>query len=259
MGKILFFVLVAAMVCSCDGARTLVNEDFESGKPKGVDISKSRVSDARGEAISGKASLVCDASNTKWGAVAFEFKNADYNAFEVSFDYKTLAGNPRFAPYVEFSYMPPNGGKMVYSSGTDSRFVVGKGRIEHSKNVFHSESGSKSTVKVVVPKGVKMAFDNIKIRAVQVPPEGDWSTDKSVFETCRYNPFSPHYLRLDDKYLSMPKDEFFRLSTNTANLSIEIGMEKFCRTPTLKIAQKASASGLLLIPPFPCETNTTGS
>ena len=81
MGKILFFVLVAAMVCSCDGARTLVNEDFESGKPKGVDISKSRVSDARGEAISGKASLVCDASNTKWGAVAFEFKNADYNAF----------------------------------------------------------------------------------------------------------------------------------------------------------------------------------
>ena len=209
MGKILFFVLVAAMVCSCDGARTLVNEDFESGKPKGVDISKSRVSDARGEAISGKASLVCDASNTKWGAVAFEFKNADYNAFEVSFDYKTLAGNPRFAPYVEFSYLPKNGGKAVYSSGTDSRFVVGDGKVDHSKNVFHSESGSKSTVKVVVPKGVKMAFDNIKIRAVQVPPEGDWSTDKSVFETCRYNPFSPHYLRLDDKYLSMPKDEFF--------------------------------------------------
>lgn len=62
---------------------------------------------------------------------------------------------------------------------------------------------------MAVPRGTIIAFDNIKIKAVKVPAAGDWSTDKSVFETCRYNPFSPHYLRLDDKYLSMPKDEFF--------------------------------------------------
>lgn len=127
MGKILFFVLVAAMVCSCDGARTLVNEDFESGHPKGVNILKSRISSNKGEIISGSASLVCDAAESKSGAIAFEFKNSDFNAFEVSFDYKSLAGNPRFAPYVEFSYLPKNGGKAVYSSSTDSRFVVGKG------------------------------------------------------------------------------------------------------------------------------------
>lgn len=209
MLKFPFFFAIVSAACICCAESALVDENFESGHPKGVNILKSRISSNKGEIISGSASLVCDAAESKSGAIAFEFKNSDFNAFEVSFDYKSLAGNPRFAPYVEFSYLPKNGGKAVYSSGTDSRFVVGKGRIEHSKNVFHSTAGSAATIKVAVPRGTTIAFDNIKIKAVKVPAAGDWSTDKSVFETCRYNPFSPHYLRLDDKYLSMPKDEFF--------------------------------------------------
>ena len=209
MLKFPFFFAIVSAACICCAESALVDENFESGHPKGVNILKSRISSNKGEIISGSASLVCDAAESKSGAIAFEFKDSDFNAFEVSFDYKSLAGNPRFAPYVEFSYLPKNGGKAVYSSGTDSRFVVGKGRIEHSKNVFHSTAGSAATIKVVVPRGTIIAFDNIKIKAVKVPAAGDWSTDKSVFETCRYNPFSPHYLRLDDKYLSMPKDEFF--------------------------------------------------
>lgn len=112
------------------------------------------------EAIAGKSSLVRDASN--WGP-AFEFDTGEFNAVEVSFDYKILSGSPRSAPYVQFIYKPVDGAEKSVS-GTDNRFVRGRGGTERSKNVFHGAFGRPARVRVNVPEGVKMAFDNLRVR-----------------------------------------------------------------------------------------------
>ena len=168
--------------------------------PETLRVFKSRISENAEEAIAGKSSLVRDASN--WGP-AFEFDTGEFNAVEVSFDYKILSGSPRSAPYVQFIYKPGDGAEKSVS-GTDNRFVRGRGGTERSKNVFHGAFGRPARVRVNVPEGVKMAFDNLRVRGASVPARADWSASHGeVFETCRYNPFSPHYLKLNDRYLSM--------------------------------------------------------
>ena len=204
--RLLVLISAAFIACAHGKIETLLRENFEGGIPETLRVFKSRISENPGEAISGKASLVREAAN--WGP-AFEFDAGKFNAVEVSFDYKILSGSPRAAPHVQFIYKPGDGPEKS-APGTDYRFVRGRGGPERSKNVFHGAFGSPARVRVSVPAGVKMAFDNLRVRGVSVPARADWSAPHwEVFETCRYNPFSPHYLRLNDRYLSMSEGEFF--------------------------------------------------
>ena len=207
MGKSLpVLIALAFLACAHGKTETFLRENFEGKMPETLRVFKSRISENAEEAIAGKSSLVRDASN--WGP-AFEFDTGEFNAVEVSFDYKILSGSPRSAPYVQFIYKPGDGAEKSVS-GTDNRFVRGRGGTERSKNVFHGAFGRPARVRVNVPEGVKMAFDNLRVRGASVPARADWSASHGeVFETCRYNPFSPHYLKLNDRYLSMSEGEFF--------------------------------------------------
>ncbi|MFR6032323.1 MAG: hypothetical protein ACLUKN_03545 [Bacilli bacterium] len=134
---------------------------------------------------------------------AFSFSTSDYNVLEVEFNYKNL-GDVRSTVV----YFKDKDGRR-WKSAANSCSPMSR-RHRDSKCVFHCRSGEKCSVEVIIPQGRAFAFDNISIKGSSAPARADWSADAAkVFETCRSHPFASHYLRPDDKILSMSRDEFF--------------------------------------------------
>ncbi|MBP3525310.1 MAG: hypothetical protein J6J65_02075, partial [Opitutales bacterium] len=246
--KTLFLALVSASTLPlfAESKQTqILKEDFESGAP-GLKIGEhSKISSEERETISGKASLVCRAPKGAY-PTAFSFSTSDCNVLEVEFNYKNL-GDARSGPVV---YFKDKDGKAL-EIRRESTFAHAPGDIETSKCVFHGRSGEKCSVEVVIPQGRAFAFDNISIKGSSAPARADWSADAAkVFETCRNHPFASHYLRPDDKILSMSRDEFFPYIDRWGQYKHRQWRDKVNSDADLKLRAEQEAEWMRAHPPI---------
>ncbi len=246
--KTLFLVLVSASTLPLfAGSKQtqILKEDFESGAP-GLKIGEhSKISSEERETISGKASLVCRAPRGAY-PTAFSFSTSDCNVLEVEFNYKNL-GDARSGPVV---YFKDKDGKAL-EVRRESVFARAPGDIETSKCVFHGRSGEKCSVEVVVPQGRAFAFDNVSVKGSSAPARADWSADAAkIFETCRNHPFASHYLRPDDKILSMSRGEFFPYIDRWGQYKHRQWRDKVNSDADLKLRAEQEAEWMRAHPPI---------
>lgn len=197
--------LAALGLAACAEKNIVAIEDFESAASNVKTGKFTLITNKKGEVIEGTGSLLCAAPKDS-SVVAFEVSCDKFNVFEVDFNYKTLNGKTG-APYVTIL---DKDGKETDARYERPFFLHENGDIETVHGVFHSRANENCTIRVRIPAGGRTVFDNIKIKGFNAPAKADWSiNNQKVFWTCRNNPFKNHYLKADDKILSMSEKEFF--------------------------------------------------
>ncbi len=198
---VILFVSLLATACKENKGVVLVDENFEGTPPTELIGKHAKIIETT--PISGKKSLECEGVNGR--TEIFRYTTDKYNFFEVSYTYQ-LTDNSKYNSLV--IDLEDGDGNLV-ERRKERFFMRKKGSVESGRCVFHSKSGKKFSVVFKISAKRKVILDDVKIVGFNVSPKSDWAVGDVALETCRNNPFSNHYLKLNDKYLSMNRDEFF--------------------------------------------------